>query len=98
MYNEHMSEIFTIVALSPLNFQQKFDAVKKSLGLYESSPTLPSNQFILKNKAHFAVKRSFTLKTTITADQLILALKDFEIPSLLISSNEAGTFSQSNYG
>lgn len=98
MYNKRVSEIYTIVVLSPLSFQQKVDDVKKSLELYESDLPLASNQFILKNKAHFAIKRSFTLKTDITEEQLIQALRDLKFPSLFISSTDVGTFAQSNYG
>lgn len=96
--NKEKPVIYTIVVFAPVNVQKKFQKLKDSFDL-PSSTCLDSNHCILKNAAHFAIKRTFTLKSGVSEKDLITQLlKIKKFPNLMIKCSKSDVFVKTNYG
>lgn len=89
---------YTVVAIAPLEIQKKFNAIKKKINLFQSETKDKENHIILKNTAHFAIKRTFFLKEGVSEKKLVQKLDGLSLPKIAIKCEESGIFKQSNYG
>lgn len=89
---------YTIVGITPEEIQKKFDLVKDRIGLSTAREKIKENHFILKDVAHFAIKRTFYLKDEFGENTLLDALKDLSFQPIEIQASRSGMFESTPYG
>ena len=91
-------EIYTIVGIAPKQIQKLLQNVREKHFLpFETSEQ--ESIIILKDTAHFAIKRTFSLKEEISEKELIKRLEKIEFnKEINLNCQKSGTFNQTKYG
>lgn len=89
---------YTIVGLLPEEIQSRIDASRRQFSFFNPEKIENSEHVILKDRSHFAVKRTCYLKPDFSEDELLEILSNFYFQPFKININTIGTFPNSNYG
>lgn len=90
--------IYTIVGICPDTVHNKIIKFKTELGVYKPDSPVNKQNIILKDTAHFAIKRSFWLAEGISEWDLLARLGTLTFNKCQISSSRLEKFSSSPYG
>ncbi len=89
---------FTVVGIAPQSIQEALIKLKQHFNLPLGTTEI-AKHYILKDIVHFAIKRTFYLKSSIKQQDLVSRINQLSLKSkALISCNETGMFSGSTYG
>lgn len=94
-----IKNIYTVVGFCPDEILNTFEKIKKELNI-DFDPYISSNDnhYILKNKPHFAIKRTCFTKDDITESNLINNFLSIKHGPVKISFNKVDIFKDTPYG
>lgn len=88
---------YTIIGVAPEPIQKKFIKIKEKFNI-SSDKTKTRDHLILKDTAHFAIKRTFYLPKNVSEEQIIDKIKELSIKKLTIRCSNIGNFQNTAFG
>jgi len=88
---------YTIVGIAPIPVQKLLQGVRGKFSLTLGKTSEPNN-YVLKDTAHFAIKRSFYIKKGFSEIDIINKIKEISFKKIDIICSTAGIFTNSKYG
>lgn len=89
---------YTVVGIAPNFVQDSLLKLKNHFNLPFDTTEI-SNHFVLKDNAHYAIKRTFYLKSGVSEEDVVNKIKNSSLkPKIHISCTDTGVFPGTAYG